>query len=431
LKSEGSNRALGRPTIALVLLLIINLFNYLDRQVLAAVVPLIQGDLHVSDRLIGWTATAFLVSYMVLSPLFGWLADRASRWLLVAVGVALWSLASGATGLAGTFAVLILTRCCVGVGEAAYGPVAPALLSDLYPIERRGRILSLFYVAIPVGSALGYVLGGAVAGALGWRWAFWLVTPPGLALALWAILMRDPPRGAQDHAVVQRARAADYLILLKTPSYILDTLGMAAMTFALGGVGFWMPAYVNHLGTAGSLERINLIFGGIVVLSGLLATPLGGWAGDRLRARFSGAYFLVSGAGMLLGAVVFLLMLWTPFPWAWIFAFLACFFLFFNTGPGNAILANVTHPSIRATAFAVNILVIHTLGDAISPMLIGQIADRWSLRAGFVVMSAMMVVGGILWLWGASYLRKDMEKVGSRKAEVIPPLPPSDFRLLP
>jgi len=405
---------LGRPNVALILLLVINLFNYLDRQVLTAVLPLIQKDLHVSDKDIGWAATAFLVSYMILSPLFGWLADRRSRWLLVAIGVGLWSLASGATGLTATFTALILTRCCVGVGEAAYGPVAPAIISDLYSIERRGQVLSLFYVAIPVGSALGYVFGGAIASALGWRWAFWLVTPPGIALAIWAMFMPDPPRGsadkvsrAADYPIGRRTNPRQYLLLLKNPSYVLDTLGMAAMTFALGGIGFWMPTYVNDLGTAGSLARINLIFGAIVVVSGLLATPLGGWAGDRLRNRFGGAYFLVSGGGMLAGVPFFLLMLWTPFPLAWIFVFLACFCLFFNTGPGNTILANVTHPSIRATAFALNILVIHLLGDAISPMVIGQIAYHWNLRAGFVAMSAMMALGGVIWLWGAVYLERD------------------------
>jgi MFS transporter, Spinster family, sphingosine-1-phosphate transporter len=395
------------PRLALILLLVINLFNYVDRQVLAAVLPLIQADLHVSKEMLGWAATAFLVSYMVLSPVFGYLADRMSRWMLVAIGVGLWSLASGGTGLAATFGALILTRCFVGVGEAAYGPVAPTLLSDLYPVSRRGQILSWFYLAIPVGSALGYVLGGAVAQKLGWRWAFWLVVPPGLLLAVLCLFMPDPPRGSADRTVSRRATLHDYLSLLKNRSYVLDTLGLTAMTFATAGIGFWMPTYIDELGTVGSLARINLIFGGIVVVSGFLATLMGGWAGDKLRGRLPGAYFLVCSVGMLIGFPIFLLMLRTPFPMAWILVFLVCFCLFFNTGPGNAILANVTHPSIRATAFAVNILVIHLGGDAISPMLIGTIADRSNLRTGFLAVSATMVLGGLFWLWGAKYLDRD------------------------
>jgi MFS family permease len=405
--SRPSHSPASQARAALILLLVINLFNYVDRQVLASLVEPIQKELGASNSAMGWTATAFLLSYMALAPIFGWLADRVSRWLLVAIGVALWSLASGATGLAHTTEALILTRCFVGVGEAAYGPVAPTLLSDLFPVERRGQVLALFYMAIPVGSALGYVVGGAVAAVLNWRWAFWLLTPPGLALAILAMRRPEPPRGAADRAVVRRPRAADYLVLLKTPSYVLDTLGLAAMTFALGGVGFWMPTYIDQLKSAGSLARINLIFGIIVVVSGLLATLSGGWAGDKLRAKFPGSYFLVCGGSMLIGFPLFLIMLYTPFPAAWIFLFLSCFCLFFNTGPGNAILANVTHPSIRATGFALNILIVHLLGDAISPILIGKIADHSSLRDGFLLVSAMMVIGGLLWLWGAKYLARD------------------------
>jgi len=408
-------------TKALTLLLVINLFNYVDRQILAAVVPLIQTDLHATNEAMGWTATAFLVSYMILAPLFGRLADRTGRWLLVAIGVALWSLASGATGLATTMTMLILTRCCVGVGEAAYGPTAPTLISDLYAPARRGQMLAYFYLAIPVGSALGYVLGGAVAARLGWRWAFWLVTPPGLLLAFWSSKMPEPQRGGADGLAAKPAEWRDYLVLMRNPSYILDTLGLMAMTFAMGGVGFWMPTYVERLGTAGDLTHVNLIFGGILATGGLLGTLAGGWIGDRLRARFSGAYFLVCAAGMFAGFPAFIMMLYTPFPWAWIWIFLGCFFLTLNTGPGNAILANVTHPSIRAGAFAINILLIHALGDAISPALIGKIADVSSLKVGFLVMSVIMAIGGLLWLAGAAYLERDTDLALStpspRKAE--------------
>jgi MFS transporter, Spinster family, sphingosine-1-phosphate transporter len=395
------------PALTLLLLWTINLFNYVDRQVLAAVESPIEKDLHVSKALMGWTATAFLLSYMVLAPIFGYLADRASRWLLIAVGITLWSLASAGTGFAQTATMLILTRCFVGVGEAAYGPVAPSILSDLYPVAKRGRILSLFYLAIPVGSALGYVLGGAVASHLSWRWAFYLVLPPGLALGLFSLFMRDPPRGAMDGTKQPRAGARDYVNLLKNRSYVLDTLGMTAMTFALGGIGFWMPAFIQSQPHAGSLGSVDVIFGAIVVVSGLLATITGGYLADRLRTRFPSSYFLVSGLAMLAGFPMVLIMLWTPFPLAWLPIFLACFFLFFNTGPTNAILANVTNSSIRATAFAFNILIIHALGDAISPPVIGAIADHWSLRLGFAGVSLMMVVGGLFWLWGAKYLAAD------------------------
>lgn len=436
---------------ALVLLLCINLFNYIDRQVLAAVVPSIRplaqnlGDsplarvLHGLQRilgsnpenaLIGLLAMAFMVTYMVAAPLFGWLAERTSRWLLVGVGVLLWSLASGATGLAQTFGILFFTRCLVGIGEAAYGPVAPTMISDLYPVKVRGSVLAWFYMAIPVGSALGYGLGAVadadwltqwgVDPASRWRWAFYLVVPPGILLGLWCLLMPEPARGRadlNDTHPARQARLRDYLLLLRTPSYVLDTLGMAAMTFALGGIGFWMPSYIHEFRGEPNPGQVKIIFGAIVVVAGLTATLLGGIAGDKLRERFPGSYFLVSGTAMLVGFPLSVLMLWVPFPWDWAVIFLACFCLFFNTGPTNTILANVTHPSIRASAFALNILVIHSLGDVISPLVIGAITDAsGSMNIAFLCVSATVLLGGVLWLCGMRYLERDTALAPTRLA---------------
>src|SRR5580704_18212516 len=182
---------------ALVLLLGINLFNYIDRQILAAVEPEIRatffahGDLNAMTKT-GLLGTAFLITYMLSAPVLGFLADRISRWVIVGAAVLLWSLASGGSGLAATFGMLFATRVCVGIGEGAYGPAAPTILSDLYSIETRGRVMAIFCAAIPVGSALGYVIGAAVFGAhLDWRWAFYMVAPPGLLLGLLCFWQRD------------------------------------------------------------------------------------------------------------------------------------------------------------------------------------------------------------------------------------------------
>jgi MFS family permease len=416
--------------VALALLLGINLFNYIDRQVLAAVEPKIRsylfpGNEEAGKDWTGWLSTAFLVTYMLTAPLFGWLADRMPRWRLIGIGVILWSLASGASGLdwkpwglelGGAFWALLLTRCFVGVGEAAYGPVAPTVIADFYPVAARGRVMAWFFLAIPVGGALGYALGGQMVATdpdQGWRKAFFLVVPPGLLLGLWCFLMRDPPRGQADAAGQSRpARWADYRHFLRTPSYVLDTLGMAAMTFAIGALAYWMPDYLISLKKAGKVDNVGpmdpvTFFGALVALSGLVATLAGGIAGDRLRNRFSGSYFLVSGIAMIVGFPMVLLFLWAPFPLAWVFMFLAVFCLFFNTGPTNTVIANVTHPSVRASAFALNIFVIHILGDAISPPLIGSVSRRMGMPFGFAVVSATMVLGGVLWLWGARYLERD------------------------
>ena len=399
---------------ALTLLLAINLFNYIDRYILAAVEPEIRkalfapGDPDAMAKT-GMLATAFLVSYMVLAPVFGWLADRFSRWVLAGLGVAVWSLASGASGLAGSFAVLLVTRVFVGVGEAGYGPSAPTLIADYFVPSVRGRVLSLFYMAIPVGSALGYVFGGLAGNAWGWRWPFYLVTLPGLVLAAACTLMREPRlrEGRNASGTPAMGLAEGVRGLLRNRSYLMNTAAMTAMTFAIGGLSFWVPAYIHEYRGQPDLGRINTIFGAITVVAGLLATLLGGWVADRAKQRHSGAYFLVSGIGMLIAFPLTVAMLLTPFPAFWVMLFGVEFFLFFNTGPANAALVDVTAPGIRSTAFAVNIFLIHALGDAISPPVIGAIADRWQMNAAFLAVSGMMGIAGLLWLAGAKYLEID------------------------
>jgi len=418
-ESPPEHHAIAGSRLALLLLIAINLLNYMDRYVLAAVQPLIRNDLlqgEVDDRaLSGLLATAFLLSYTLAAPLFNWLAIRLSRWFLIGIAVIIWSLASGGSGLATTFGILLATRVFVGIGEAAYGPVAPSLLADLYPIERRGRVLSWFYMAIPVGSALGYAAGGVLSDAFdSWRAPFYILTVPGLVLGAACLLIPGLPgaRPAGDGRTTAQDVLRQAKDLIHNRSYVLNTLGMTAMTFALGGLAFWMPDYVANYRRATSLATASTIFGGITVVAGLLATLAGGIIGDRLTRRFAGAYFLVSGIGMIIGLPMFLLVLWTPFPAAWVLMFLAEFCLFFNTGPTNTILANVTRPTVRSTAFAINIFVIHMLGDVISPPLIGKVTDRYGgdMNAGFLCVSAAILLSGLFWLAGTPFLKADTQR---------------------
>src|SRR5438093_7005548 len=210
---------------ALFLLLAINLFNYIDRQILAALEPDIRASFFAPNDVnamwkTGLLGDAFFVTYMVSAPILGLLADRFSRWIIVGSAVILWSLASGCSGLAATFGILFITRIFVGIGEGGYGPTAPTILADLFPIATRGRIMAIFCAAIPVGSALGYVLGGSIGAHLGWRWAFYLVAPPGLLLGLLCFWQRDP-RVTADRLVQSSARRnmRDYLDLFRTRSY--------------------------------------------------------------------------------------------------------------------------------------------------------------------------------------------------------------------
>lgn len=415
-------KALSGASTALWLLLGINLFNYIDRQVLAAVEPDIRATLFAANDVnamakTGALGTAFLITYMLTAPALGWLADRFSRWIIIGSAVILWSVASGASGLAATFFALLLTRVFVGIGEGGYGPAAPTVLADLFPLATRGRVLAVFCAAIPVGSALGYVFGGLINEHLGWRWAFYLIAPPGLLLGLLCFFQRDPRARGITRPERQRASLDDYVALFRTPSYVLNCAAQTAMTFAIGGIGFWVAAYLKFRGQPPSATKF---FGVIIVVAGLVSTLLGGWLGDRLRRRYAGSYFLISGLGMIVAFPLFVTMLFTPFPAAWFFMFAAVFFIFLNTGPSNTALANVAPPKVRATAFALNILVIHALGDAAAFPTIGFIAGHTNMNVAFLFVSVIMLVAAIAWLMGVKYLPADTAAVeaATPKAEM-------------
>ncbi|MBL0225355.1 MAG: MFS transporter [Geobacteraceae bacterium] len=398
---------------ALALLLAVNLLNYIDRQVLFAVFPLIKIDLNLTDTALGFLGSAFMLSYLLFAPLFGWLGDRWSRTRLAAGGLVVWSLATALAGFAPGYRTLLAARATVGIGEASFGTVSPGLISDFFPKERRGQILAWFYVAIPVGSALGYLLGGLLGQHFGWHAAFLIVGLPGLLLAVPIALLRTPPRGGDD--AVQRKpsgnASAGYAALFKNRSFVSNTLAMAAMTFAIGGLAQWLPSFL-YRAHALDVARANTLFGATTVLAGILGTLAGGWLGDRWQKKNRQGYLLLSGWGFLLG---------TPFAvWAILASgltacltaiFIAEFFLFLNTGPLNTVIINVTDPSIRAMAFACNIFFIHALGDAVSPSILGWLSDQWGLRSALLITPGAMLLAGILCFVCARFVVQDMARV--------------------
>jgi MFS transporter, Spinster family, sphingosine-1-phosphate transporter len=394
---------------ALALLLSVNLLNYIDRQVLYAVFPLIKADLRLSDTALGFLGSAFMLCYMISAPLMGWLGDRLSRVRLAAAGLVVWSLATALAGIACGYRTLLAARTCVGIGEASFGTVSPGLVADYFPRERRGWVLSFFYLAIPVGSALGYILGGVMGERFGWQAAFIMVGLPGLCAALPLYLLREPARGGTE-APPSRGEGAGYGTLFTNRSFVCNTLAMAAMTFALGGLAQWLPTFLYRMHGL-DVARGNTLFGAVTVLAGIAGTLAGGWIGDRFQQRSPAGYLIVSGWGFIIGVPIAAWAIITPSINACLAAiFCAEFFLFFNTGPLNTVIVNVTRPEMRAMAFAVNIFFIHALGDAVSPTMLGWLSDLWGLRSALLVTPfAIAVAAGFCFL-GKRYIAADMER---------------------
>lgn len=393
--------------IGLTVLTLINLFNYLDRFVVAALVESLKADLHLSDTQMGWLATGFIVVYMATSPFFGALGDQRSRTRLIAAGVTVWSVATAMAGLAKNFGALFAARAAVGIGEAAYGTIAPALIADYFPKEKRGRVFAIFFAAIPIGSALGYVVGGLMDKYYGWRAAFYVAGLPGLLLAALALRLFDPPRGAQDTeegtAHIHAAHGAGgtwraYIELTRNRPYLLTILGYAAYTFAIGGIAFWMPAFLERVRGVPK-ENATVLVGSIVVVTGFIGTFAGGWLGDYLLRYTKQAYLWVSGWATLLAAPFIVLIFTEPSPAIYLTAMvIAQILMFVSTGPINSAIVNLVSPVKRATAVAACNFAIHLFGDVPSPPLIGILSDKTSLEKAVLVVPVAVVISGLIWL---------------------------------
>jgi MFS transporter, Spinster family, sphingosine-1-phosphate transporter len=388
----------------------INLLNYLDRYVVSAIVPDLKRAMTLSDTQLGWLMPVFMLVYMVAAPAFGSWGDRGSRTRPIALGVFVWSLATLLSGFARDYPQLLLGRALVGIGEAAYVAIAPALLADCFTADRRGRVYAVLNMAIPVGAALGYIVGGAVGVHFGWRAAFFVAGVPGLALSLWVLRLPDPPRGVQDAPAAVPAAAtpgsqpgpvAVYLGLLGRVPYLLVVLGYAAYTFGLGGLAFWMPTFLERVRDVPA-ETATIGFGKIVLATGFIGTFAGGWLGDLCLRYSRQAYLWFAGAITLLAAPCALLALSAAAPGIYFPAIVAAeLLLFMSTGPINAAIVNIAAPLERASAIALSMFAIHLLGDVPSPLLIGYLSDLSSLGRAVLIVPLAITASGIVWLISA------------------------------
>lgn len=395
------------PRAILVLLTGLNLFNYLDRLVVAAVLPKVRVELALSGVVGGLLETVFLVGYFVTAPLFGPLGDRMARKWLIAAGVVVWSGATIASGLATSIWGLVVARAVVGIGEASYATLAPTIIDDVTPASKRGAALAWFYAATPVGGALGYLVGGFVEARWGWRSAFFVAGGPGLLFALVCLLVEEPARTfSTDKPDMKR----DFASLSGIALYRKGVLGYCAYTAAIGAFSYWAPSFL-HERYALPLEAANFRFGVLTVVAGALATAVGGRWADRVRARVAQAVapddveretvrglLRVCAIGAAIGTPVTLVTFLLPSSGLFfIGAFVSILALFVITSPINAVILRSVPSHLRASAMAVTIFAIHLLGDLWSKPALGALIDAVPLQLAMLLLPACIGVGALLW----------------------------------
>jgi predicted MFS family arabinose efflux permease len=401
--ANPSSRGRVSPAVGTFLLLLaLNLLNYIDRYILSGEVSPIQHEFHATDQQMGALGTAFFFVYMFAAPATGWLGDRFRRKPLIIAGATLWSLATLAALWVHSYATLYARQALVGIGEATFGIFAPAVLADFYPERERNRILSIFYIAIPVGAALGYLAGGQMGSLWGWRTPFFVCALPGFVVAaLYVWLGREPERGSTDSAQATLSRTT-VAGLFRNPAFLTGTFGLAMLTFAMGGISWWVPEFLRRVAGM-SMGKASLTVGAATVIDGIVGTLTGGWIAQRWLRTNHRALYLVSAWSVALTLPCGVLLFFGPHAWAVPALFASEFFLFLNTGPLNTAIVNSVNAPVRATAISVNLFCIHAFGDTFSPQIIGAISDRSNLSLGLGATLVFLVISCGILLLGARF----------------------------
>jgi MFS transporter, Spinster family, sphingosine-1-phosphate transporter len=379
-RRAGALPAIGGKYFALAVLFAMNLLNYVDRFSFFAAGTHIQRALSIDDYWFGVLGVSFMIVYTIVSPVMGVMGDRYNRKLLLAGGVGLWSLATVGAAFSADFYHMFFWRALLGLGEASYGSIAPALISDLFPVKERGRAMGVYYLALPVGTALGYILGGSIADLLGWQAVFFVVGLPGLLVALAGLVITDPGRGASEGKVsvnAGRPSLKEYLVLFRTPTFLYNTAGMAAVTYATGAYAAWGSTFYQRVHGMSATDAGKWI-GLVLVGAGILGILLGMILPDLLRKVTRRAYLVLAALAVLVATPLGTIGILDPQTWISLgFLFGASVLLSMVLGPCNTVTANVVPANRRATGYATFIFLIHLFGDISSPVVLGWISNQF------------------------------------------------------
>jgi MFS family permease len=373
----------------LLILTLINLLNYLDRQVLFPLFGHIKTEFHLTDYHLGILATVFIVVHSLAVFPLGVLADRLSRRAIIAIGVTFWSIASFASGLATNFRSLLGIRSLVGIGEASYAPAAVAIITDNFPDEMNSRVQGIFNVGMLIGGTLGGIVGGLIAFYFNdWRLAFFIASLPGFALAFFALRMKD-------QRVEHNEPTVPFITLLKNSAYIWIIVSGTLVSFASGAFITWGIEFINRYQNY-NLRDAALILGFGMMFASVVGVLLGSYAADYLQKKVPWGRSAVVAVSLIISAPLMYFGLIDTTRATFLFFFISgAIFLSVYLGPVTAVLHDIVPKQFRASAFGAYVFFVHLVGEAFAPAIVGKISDMYNLRIGLEFATAFVLLSGL------------------------------------
>ena len=411
----------GYSNYVFMLLFLLYLFDYADRMVVNSMFTSIQKDWFISDTQCGWLVSVIYLAIGILTFPVSILVDRWSRTKTIGMMAIVWSIATAVCALTGNYVQLFMARIFIGFGEAGYAPGGSALISGMYPIDRRSKMMGLWNASIPLGSAIGVTMGGIIAHYLGWKHAFGIVALPGLAIAILFLFVKDYK--TVDLSFIDKSsnkikmEKKDIIReFITKPSVIFTYFGMAAVVFVTTAMIVWLPKFFET-GNALQPQTAGTLAGAVMMLA-LIGAPLGGFLTDRWRKKEPRARMLFPAittfiSSLLLFIAFFLLKGNSQIAVLFLFGI---FIMMFIAGAA-AVTQDVIHPGLRATSYAFAVAVQNLLGSFTAPIVLGKISDLSNIKTAMAILPFILIIGSLLFYIGSRYYLKDIAKVPPVKLE--------------
>lgn len=423
--TEGQNGYLFSKSYSnyvFVLLFLLYMFDYIDRTIVTSMFSSIEADWGISHTQSGLLVSAVYWAIVILTFPVSLLVDRWSRTKTIGIMAIMWSIATALCALTGNFVQLFMARLLIGVGEAGYAPGGSAMISGLYPIEKRSKMMGIWNASIPLGTAIGVLLGGIIAAKLGWRHAFGLVAFPGLIVAILFLFVKDYKTVDlsffdKANKKIKMERKDMIKEFVSKPSIIFTYFGITAVVFVTTSLITWLSTYFQ-VERSLSQEKAGTLASSVMVMA-LVGAPLGGILTDRWRKTQFNARLLLPAISSFVSALLLFMALYLFSGAVQYVTFLLmgiCIMVFISGA--TAVTQDVIHPGLRATSYAIAVVVQNLLGASMAPIVIGQIYDRTNIKTALAILPFILVIGALLFYLGSKYYEKDMEKVTKVNLEV-------------